>query len=265
VKEVDLKLFYRLGAELRFLTAKTDNLEAIAEKFAQKRDAIISVLVNTEGVPFPKTLDALGALDSVLFHAVREATRLSQTKVKDEGFRDNLNERLKERLKVFEDEFEHESRRLAVFAVTRKGDKDIRILIEEAESKFPENLVAVMPSKVIDDVQEAGKCLAFERATASAFHGCRATEGLMRAYYKKLTGNDWPPPPPKPPMKKEWKVLVDQLRVEGAPQQIIQRLEEIRDNRNAFAHPDVTVPPNEAPVLYDLCTNVMFLIAKEMV
>jgi hypothetical protein len=122
-----------------------------------------------------------------------------------------------------------------------------------------------MPPKVIEDIQESGRCLAFERSTACAFHICRATEGLMRAYYKKLTGDDWPPPPPKPKMRNDWAVLVDQLGVEGAPKKIIERLKELREDRNSYAHPDVTVPIDEAPIVYETCTFVMFYIAKEMV
>jgi hypothetical protein len=261
VKEVNLKLFYHLGGEMRFLRAKTDNLEAIAEKFSQKREWIIKAFIHTEQVPCPKTHEALGSLDSVLFHAVREAKRLSEIKVKDESFRDRVNEQIEERLRVFEDEFEHESRRLAVFAVTSKGDKDIRILIENAEAKFPKELLAVMPAKSIADIQEAGRCLAFERATACAFHICRATEALMLAYYEHLAGSPWPPPP----MRKDWTNYNNQLKAKGAPDRITTRLEEIgRMDRNAYAHPDLTVALDEAPIVYELCTGVMFLIAKEM-
>ena len=63
---------------------------------------------------------------------------------------------------------------------------------ENAEAKFPKELLAVMPAKSIADIQEAGRCLAFERATACAFHICRATEALMLDYYEHLAGSPWP-------------------------------------------------------------------------
>jgi len=39
---------------------------------------------------------------------------------------------------------------------------------------------------------------------------------------------------------------------------------EIRADRNAYAHPDITVPLDEGPIVYDLCTGVMFYMAKEI-
>lgn len=36
------------------------------------------------------------------------------------------------------------------------------------------------------DFEEAGKCLAFERSTAAAFHILRGTEGVLRSYYCSL-------------------------------------------------------------------------------
>lgn len=170
-------------------------------------------------------------------------------------------EKLKSGIKSFEHVFSREATRVSAFTVTPKGIYDIEKLISEGEKKFPPDLLAVMPQAVIDDVRESGRCMAFELGTACAFHICRATEGLMRAYYKKLTGNDWPPPTIKNP---NWKVLVDQLRVNGAPPSITNRLGELRDDRNSYAHPDVSVPIDEAPVVYETCTFVMFYIAKEL-
>ena len=152
-----------------------------------------------------------------------------------------------------------------LFLLEKKGIYDTLDLVENAEKRYPESIRKVLPSLTISDLNQAGKCLAVDLPTACAFHVCRATEGLMRAYYKKLTGYDWPPPPPKPPMRKDWAVLVDQLRIEGAPAAIYNRLGEIRDDRNAYAHPDVIVPIDEAPVIYDLCTGVIFYMAKEMI
>src|SRR5262245_18128571 len=180
---------------------------------------------------------------------------------KDEPLTANENTNLRQSLENFEREFYHESRRLAVLAVTPKGDKDVRILLENAEQILPPELVAVLPANVLEDIREAGKCLAFERATACAFHSCRATEGLMRAYYKHLMKVDWPPAGIRP----DWKVLVDQLKVNGAPPRQLEKLDDIRADRNSYAHPDVTVPMDEAPLVYATCNTAMFYIAKEMI
>lgn len=113
---------------------------------------------------------------------------------------------LKIELERFEEAFARDCKQLDAFTVTPKGDRHTRILLTKPEKKFPENIVKVMPQKTVDDLREAAKCLVFDLPTSCAFHVCRATEGLMRAYYKHLTGNDWPPPAP-PKLSANWKCL----------------------------------------------------------
>lgn len=223
-------------------------------------------LAATNDISLPSSRDAAEGIHKL----IKEHTNRLKPHVKEPDYNEELGDyfvkRLKEEIEAFELLFERESRRISVFIVRPKGLYDTEKLIEAAEKRFPQNLLDVMPQSVIDDLREAGKCFAFDLPTACAFHVCRATEGLMRTYYKRLTGNDWPPPalPPKKPMGKNWAVLVDQLRVEGASAKVIQRLGEIREDRNSFAHPDVTVPQQEAPTVFDLCTGAMFLMAQEI-
>jgi hypothetical protein len=262
VREINLFKFYQCSQEL----GKLKQLDQMAVKDAwvllmNAQSWMFSFMNETKAVPMKNTDKAIEKLrETVAKIYARIAATTDIQPIEDIERYFIIND-----LEDFESEFEIDSRYMGVFCVTQKGDKSIRILIEEPESKFPHHLITVMPHKTIQDIREAAKCLTFERATACAFHVCRATEGLMRAYYKKLTGFDWPPPsPPKPKLRKEWKVLVDQLRGEGAPMQIIQRLDEIREDRNSFAHPDVSVASEDAVVVYDLCTNIMHLIAEEM-
>jgi hypothetical protein len=159
---------------------------------------------------------------------------------------------------AFENEFARETQEISIFAVTQKGIYSTRSLIESAQKKFPENLLRLMSENTISDLQEAGRCLAFERPTACAFHICRATEALMLTYYEALTGQVWPHP------KRDWYSYNAQLAAQSAPSTITNRLGEIRQDRNAYAHPDITVPLDEASVVYELCTGVMFYMAKEV-
>ena len=80
----------------------------------------------------------------------------------------------------------------------------------------------------------------------------------MLAYYEKLAKKPWSF------KKRDWNIYNDQLAKEGAPKAITNRLAEIRADRNAYAHPDITVPLDEGPIVYDLCTGVMFYMAKEI-
>jgi hypothetical protein len=265
VQEVSLQDFYNLGKEMRALTLREPRPLSQLNRLVGKQEILERLLQGTRDIPFPKTQAALTDLIDHLKAMIEEMIQRQDVNVFDHDAVEVAHEKTKRLIGAFETALDREvSMALSVFAVTAKGDKSTRILIEEPEKRFPKRLLPAMPANVISDLKEAGRCLAFDLATACAFHGCRATEALMRGYYKHLTGDDWPPPPPKPTMRKEWAVLVEQLRIEGAPDPIIQRLREIREDRNSFAHPDVTVSPDDAVVVYDLCANVMQLIAEEM-
>lgn len=260
VKEINLIRIYQMGkampSSIVHLKPNLSGLE-IWVYLTPLQNWAEAFLDETEGLRMPATHEALIRLrDSIAQARSRVFNKQGERYLTLEECQD-----IEDAFNDFEDQFEHDSRNLGIFGLTPKGDRDLRILIGDASRKFEPSLLAIMPQKIKDDLKEAGACLAFERPTACAFHVCRATEGLMRAYYKKLTGIDWPPPKMRP----DWKVLVDQLEVNGAPKQIVNRLRELREDRNSFAHPDVVVRLDEAPIVYDLCTGVMFYIAQEMV
>ena len=260
MKETNLAIFYHLGAglaKLKELKAEMPMNEA-ALLITEPARWLTICRLEMENVFTEHLQHEADDLSKLLGIVIREYLR---TPLGEGTLAGGTNWAIQSGIRSFESAFDHECRQMDIFAVTPKGDLSTRVLIDDASKKFPQSLLGVMPKQTIEDLQEAGRCLAFERSTACAFHICRATEALMRAYYKKLTGVDWPPPK----MNKDWKVLADQLRVKGAPKVITNRLDEIRDDRNAYAHPDITVPLDEGPIVYDLCTGVMFYMAKEMI
>lgn len=160
----------------------------------------------------------------------------------------------------FEKDFEREQHNLSVFTILPKGIYETRALIEEAEKKFPPRVLKVLPwPQAIVDLNQAGRCLAFEIPTACAFHTCRATEAIMLHYYELLAGKPWPF------SRRDWNIYNEHLAKEGAPPKITRRLDEIREfDRNPYIHPDQNVTLDEAPILFELCTGVIFQMAREM-
>jgi len=268
MEKLSLVMVYQLGKYLWGLAPQESDLTGerpIDTKLRIERplECLHSFLHQMKNAPCPRTLAAAKALDEQYAELQEAALRDNQSTDNSVLTRD-VARRIDALFAEFERELEIDSPRLPIFCLTEKGDLDITILLENATKKYPADLRKVMPVHVLDDVREAGRCLVFELPTACAFHVCRATEGLMRAYYKKLTESDWPPPPPSK-LRRDWAVLVGQLGVSGAPKKITQRLDEVREDRNSFAHPDVTVSLEDGPIVYGLCTNIMHLMAKEMI
>src|SRR6267142_645621 len=75
-----------------------------------------------------------------------------------------------QRAKEFETVLANELPGLATYVVSQKGIYSTDELISHAEMHVPEKCRGVLSKKASDDIQQAGKCLAFEVATASAFH-----------------------------------------------------------------------------------------------
>ena len=80
----------------------------------------------------------------------------------------------------------------------------------------------------------------------------------MLKYYEVLKGSPMP-------FKKDWNRYIEELVKVNAPKQLTSRLNEIREmDRNAYIHPDINVTLAEAPILFELCSGVIFQMAQEI-
>ena len=101
-------------------------------------------------------------------------------------------------IKDFESNFARESPTLPIFFVPQKGISKTDDLIDRAEKDFPEPIREQLPSRVIEEIQQGGKALAFDLFTANSFHMMRAAElvmlNLLRDYYSATipeSGRNW--------------------------------------------------------------------------
>jgi hypothetical protein len=78
---------------------------------------------------------------------------------------------------------------LRVFAVMPKGIYDTAKLVDHAEDIFAERTLCALPEAIRNDVNLAGRCLAFELWTAMGFHAMRAVEAICREYQQVATRN----------------------------------------------------------------------------
>jgi hypothetical protein len=201
MKETDLAIFYHVGK----CSLGMNLLEIMRSSLADPVRLLDAVrllngpdrwlkdfLTETEGMEMSDSRAAAKTLRVTivgLFGDLAAALKVDVKNARDAVVESATIARFKAELQRFEEAFTRDCKQLDVFTVTRKGLYSTRALIERPETKFPANLLAVMPQKTIQDLQEAGRCLAFERPTACAFHICRGTEALMLAYYESLLKN----------------------------------------------------------------------------
>ncbi len=146
--------------------------------------------------------------------------------------------------------------------VSQKGIYSTDELIARAETHVPEKYREVLSGKATDDIQQAGKCLAFEVSTASAFHMWRAVESVMNSYYQALTGKTFA----EAKVTRNWGDYIKALDGSKADKKITVFLDHIRaEYRNPINHPDDTLDPEEAFGLFGTALSAITSMTRAIV
>jgi hypothetical protein len=139
------------------------------------------------------------------------------------------------------------------FHVWPKRAYDTDKLVSEGEAVFSPIVRDNLTSQEKYDVQQAGRCLAFEVPTAAAFHIFRAAESVLRRYYGEITGST-----PKPKMR-NWGAYIKILqKSDKADPKILFALGEVKDMcRNPIMHPETNMDIEEALSLLGLADTLI--------
>jgi hypothetical protein len=257
LKETDLNIFYQLGFAIGELQSQISSEMDVTDFYMKQllvydwlRDFLIQIK------EFPLGESRAAAIN--LVNDFAEITKGPPTEWNRKLTSDEVAMLFTD-ITALTNALGYDFRGLNVFIVTPKGIYDTSLLINRPEQEFPEKIRKLLPQKMLYDLKQSARCLAFEVPTACAFHMFRATEVLMLEYYVMLAKKPWNF------KKKDWKIYVEQLIKERAPRRLTDRLDEIREtDRNPYAHPDLNVSLEEAPILFELCTGVIFQLAQEM-
>jgi hypothetical protein len=102
---------------------------------------------------------------------------------------------------------------------------------------FAPDVFAELPDIARIDFQEAGRCIAFERSTASSFHLLRGTESVLRQFYLHTVRQGR-----LRETQRTWGSIVQQMRSRRHPPSLtlLDNLDNIRRNyRNPTQHPEL--------------------------
>lgn len=139
------------------------------------------------------------------------------------------------------------------FIVTDKKI-DTTKLLQNVGSLFNEGAFDALNSLARYDFMEAGKCIAFERPTAAAFHMLRGTESVLRDFYSNCI---------KKNRVKDllWHPMIESLRKKPRnkpPKELLDNLDNIRFNfRNPTQHPEKIYDISEVQDLFWLCVDAV--------
>lgn len=157
----------------------------------------------------------------------------------------------------FETIFAAELQSLNTYFVSRYGIYSTSDLIEHAEMAFDEEIRTTVSDGVKKDFREAGRCLAFELSTACAYHVMRATEAVLRQWHTLVCR-----PASRSP---EWAQCVNELRANGADQDALAVLDQIRSlHRNPIMHPEDFLSMSDAKTLFGIAISAITAMALQI-
>jgi hypothetical protein len=166
-------------------------------------------------------------------------------------------------VKDFEIVLANELPGLDTYHVSPIGIYSTPALIEHAELAILEGLSedcqAVVSENAKRDFNQAGRCLAFELATAAGFHTMRSVEAVLRGYWallkKPASGTKLP----------EMAQCINELRASGEDPKLMDILDHIRDlHRNTLMHPEAFLQMTEALRLFDIAKSAISAMAERM-
>lgn len=243
--------FYQLGWRIHCLLEINEGMTLANSfwKLAPATQWLNAFLKRDEIFPFKVSLQIAGDLkahiESMLGDKPDWDRALTNSEVSDLG----------QLINSFETIASAEVSQFNTYSVVKKLAYDTRTLLEEGESLIPEDVRAKIPDECITDLREAAKCMAFEVSTASGFHTIRATESVIRLYYKEVVGS-------LPKLKdRNWGTYIRILKAKGADPRVTGFLDHIRESyRNPISHPEQRLDPQEAQVLLGVCVSAIIQI-----
>lgn len=259
MQRVNLPTFYSFGGAIDRLRPISTNDKiadrTILTKMYGAQSWLGRFIEATSGVAFPHSREAAETLITLINEYIARLDEGLAAKDLTPTFEQPYLVRLKGAIKDFELLFNREARRASVFSVTQKGIFDTQDLIERAEDSLPPDVKARLEPQAIYDIQQAGKCLAFNIDTAAGIHILKAVESLVRAYHAKVTGRTLVV------KSRNWGAYIRDLNNSGADQRVTAYLQHIKDfYRNPIMHPEVKLTPEEAFSLFNASLSAIVQI-----
>lgn len=265
MEKINLPFFYQLGTELKPLT-----------KLGSKASERVDIFIQGIGVQnyvhsllesFP-ALAVCRATGKELINAIEDTSNWIRQTPSKEWEKEDTSADIKFRkvigkAKEFETVLLAELQTLAAYHVTQKGIYSTTDLIERAENTLPASVLTKVGPKVVEEIKQSGRCLAFDSATASAFHIMRSTEAAMHEYYISVCK-----PKPKPSkMLESWGAYIAELQKspKSEVKEVVAMLQQIKDrHRNLIMHPEVVLTPEEAFTLFEIAQGAIIAMADKL-
>lgn len=243
MQSVTLFRYWQFGTGFRFLQDAAEGYPIHGRAFVIAN--IESLFKKLEDLDLRVTIRAAGDLRSQL-ETLKETAAGSKLDAAQARKLNNVVSALRQTL-------EAELKGVNAYVVSPKRI-EVERLVTDPASLFAPNVFSALSELARFDVNEASKCIAFERPTAAAFHLMRSTEETLRNYYCHFVKRDRLSP-------MMWGPMVQALQKHRRAKQhevLNKNLDNIRVSfRNPTQHPDKVYDIHEVQDLWGLCVDVI--------
>jgi hypothetical protein len=136
---------------------------------------------------------------------------------------------------------------------------DVTRMLKDVPSLLASGTFPKLPDVARYDLNECGKCIAFERPTAAAFHLLRATEAVLRHYYCQQVKRSR--------VDLMWGPMIQHLRSRAkskGAEMLLNNLDDIRFHfRNPTQHPEKIYDIDEVQDLWGRCVDAIGRMASQ--
>jgi len=165
---------------------------------------------------------------------------------------------IKANIDTFQIALSEELKLSPLFSVEDKGNLSIVRLVDGASSGYPAITIELLDDFIKQEINEAGKCLAFSRPTACGFHILRAVEIGLKGYVLAATGT-------LPKINnRNWGEYITQMTNAGASSNLIDLLKILKTKRNPVMHPQDSLELEEAIGIFCICQNVIETLISDV-
>lgn len=141
--------------------------------------------------------------------------------------------------------------------ISPKGTHRTSMLLKSARSMLPAYVVDIVPAAATD-FDEAGRCWLLDAHTATGFHLMRATDAVMRAYYRAVVGVE-----PKKQFRNWGAYIKEFRRCINADQKVVDFLHQVKENyRNPILHPELDLTADDAQELFGVSISAISMMAR---
>lgn len=159
----------------------------------------------------------------------------------------------------FETKFTGEIHYADCYFVTQKRGLDTTKIISDGSVLFPADLPAKVP-EAINDVREAGKCIAFELGTAAGFHLFRATEAVLRKYFDVVSSGKR-----RPKSRNIGSYIEAMKKLKVGDAKVLAAVDQMRNlHRNPLFHPEDSLTVDEAINLMGIVQSAIAAMLREI-